>query len=89
MTEYTGPERRKHDHECLHEVDLALIAENIKQILKNQTEQKSIIFGNGKEGLRSVQARQAVMQKIQWWAIGAILLGLSGLAFQSIYFHPM
>jgi len=89
MTEYTGTERREYDHKCLHEVDLALIAQNIQQILKNQTEQKSIIFGNGKEGIRSVQARQATMQKIQWWAIGVILLGISGLAFQAIYFHPM
>ena len=89
MAEYTGPERREYDHKCLHEVDLAIIAENIKQILRNQNEQKSIIFGNGKEGLRTIQNRQATMQKIQWWAIGVIILGLSGLAFQSIYFHPM
>ena len=88
MSDYDGPERREYDHKCLHEVDLAIIAENIKQILRNQNEQKSIIFGNGKEGLRSIQSRQATMQKIQWWAIGVIIIGLSGLAFNSI-FHPL
>ena len=88
MTEYDGPERREYDHKCLHEVDLALIAQNIQAILRNQNDIKSIIFGNGKEGLRSIQSRQATMQKIQWWTIGVIIIGLSGLAFNSI-FHPM
>ena len=88
MSEYDGPERREYDHKCLHEVDLALIAQNIQAILRNQNDIKSIIFGNGKEGLRSIQSRQATMQKIQWWAIGVIIIGLSGLAFNSI-FHPM
>ena len=89
MTDYDGPERREYnDHSCKHEVDLALIAQNIEVILKNQTDIKSIIFGNGKEGLRSIQSRQATMQKIQWWAIGVIIIGLSGLAFNSI-FHPL
>ena len=88
MNEYDGPERREYDHKCLHEVDLALIAQNIQTILRNQNDIKSIIFGNGKEGLRSIQSRQATMQKIQWWAIGVIIIGLSGLAFNSI-FHPL
>ncbi len=88
MSEYDGPERIKYDHKCLHEVDLALIAQNIQAILRNQNDIKSIIFGNGKEGLRSIQSRQATMQKIQWWAIGVIIIGLSGLAFNSI-FHPL
>ena len=88
MNEYDGPERREYDHKCLHEVDLALIAQNIQAILRNQNDIKSIIFGNGKEGLRSIQSRQATMQKIQWWAIGVIIIGLSGLAFNSI-FHPL
>jgi len=88
MSEYDGPERREYDHKCLHEVDLALIAQNIQAILRNQNDIKSIIFGNGKEGLRSIQSRQATMQKIQWWAIGVIIIGLSGLAFNSI-FHPL
>ena len=88
MAEYTGPERREYDHKCLHEVDLALIAQNIQAILRNQNDIKNIIFGNGKEGLRSIQSRQATMQKIQWWAIGVIIIGLSGLAFNSI-FHPL
>ena len=88
MAEYTGPERREYDHKCLHEVDLTLIAQNIQAILRNQNDIKSIIFGNGKEGLRSIQSRQATMQKIQWWAIGVIIIGLSGLAFNSI-FHPL
>ena len=88
MSDYDGPERREYDHKCLHEVDLALIAQNIQAILRNQNDIKSIIFGNGKEGLRSIQSRQATMQKIQWWAIGVIIIGLSGLAFNSI-FHPL
>ena len=46
MTDYDGPERREYnDHSCKHEVDLALIAQNIEVILKNQTDIKSIIFG--------------------------------------------
>ena len=90
MTEYDGPERIQNiitDHSCKHEVDLALMSQNIEAILKNQTDIKSIIFGNGKEGIRSIQSRQATMQKIQWWAIGVIILGISGLAFNSIFHH--
>ena len=88
MSYYDGPERAQNiitDHSCLHETAIALIAQNIDTILKNQNEIKSIIFGNGKEDLRSIQSRQATMQKIQWWAIGVLIVGLAGLAFRSLF----
>ena len=72
------------EHDCKHESDIAVIAEKITQILANQIEIKGVIFGNGREGLRTKQSRQGTMQKIQWWAIGVIIVGLSGLAFKSI-----
>jgi len=72
------------DHECKHEVDLALIAQNIEEILRNQKDIKSIIFGNGKEGLRSIQSRQATMQKIQWWAIGFIIMTIGGIVAKNL-----
>ena len=87
MTDYDRPESIQNiitDHSCKHEVDLALIAQNIEAILKNQTDIKSIIFGNGKEGLRSIQSRQATMQKIQWWAIGVILISIGGIVAKNL-----
>ena len=85
MSDYDGPERREYnDHSCKHEVDLALIAQNIEAILKNQNDIKDIIFGNGKEGLRSIQSRQATMQKIQWWAIGLILISIGGIVAKNL-----
>ena len=87
MSDYDGPERIQNiitDHSCKHEADLAVIARDITQILKNQNEIKSIIFGNGKEGLRSIQSRQATMQKIQWWAIGFIIMTIGGIVAKNL-----
>ena len=87
MSYYDGPERAQNiitDHSCLHETAIALIAQNIDTILKNQNEIKSIIFGNGKEGLRSIQSRQATMQKIQWWAIGFIIMTIGGIVAKNL-----
>jgi len=86
MADYEGPERRTYiaNHVCKQETKLALIAQNIEAILKNQIDIKGIIFGNGKEGLRSIQSRQATMQKIQWWAIGVILISIGGIVAKNL-----
>ena len=87
MSDYDGPERIQNiitDHSCKHEADLAVMANNIKQILATLLEIKGVIFGNGKEGLRRIQSRQSTMQKIQWWAIGVILITLGGIVANNL-----
>ena len=70
------------DHECKHEVDLALMGERIKEILKLQEEIKGILFGNGKEGLRIQIGKLKTKLNIQW-ALFLAVFGLIALVLRS------
>ena len=79
------------DHKCLHEIDLALIAERqvqslalMQEIRGKQQEVLSMILGNGEPGLKTQINSHKDAIKRQWWALGVIIAGLAGLAFNSI-----
>ena len=78
-------------HSCLHEIDLALIAERIERILSIQEEIKAKqrevltqIFGNGQSGLKTQLSRHGDAIKRQWYALGVIIAGIAGLAFRNL-----
>jgi len=79
------------EHECKHEIDLALMSERIGQILSGQNDIKktldkfdTTLNGNGKEGLKTGISRNGDAIKRQWWVLGIILGGLVGLAYKSL-----
>ena len=79
------------DHKCLHEIDLALIAERqgtmlglMEDIKVKQNEVLTMIFGNGELGLKTQLNSHKDAIKRQWWALGIIIVGLAGLAFRSL-----
>ena len=63
------------DHKCQHEVDLALMGDHIKRILKFQEKMDKIMFGNGKEGLPTQLSKIKTKLNVQW----ALFLGIFGL----------
>ena len=72
------------DHKCLHEIDLALIAERQRQSLalmqeikKKQNDVLVQIFGNGKEGLHTKIGKIKTKLNVQW-ALFLFLFGLIG-----------
>ena len=80
------------DHKCLHEIDLALIAERqeialrlMEDIKAKQNEVLTMIFGNGEPGLKTEQNRQGYAIKGMLWGIGVIIISLVGLAFRSLF----
>jgi len=80
------------DHKCLHEIDLALIAERqerslslMEEIKTRQQEVLTMIFGNGEPGLKTEQKRQGYAIKGILWGIGVIIISLVGLAFRSLF----
>ena len=82
------------DHQCVHpnlDVDLANIAKDIQHIKDSQTRTEeylekidNTVFGNGKEGHTTKIARNRDAIVRQWYALGVIITGLSGLAFWSL-----
>jgi hypothetical protein len=79
------------DHECLHEVDLALMADRQKRTLDAQEAiQKTLdkidttLNGNGKDGLKQRMGKDHTRLNIQWWMIGGIFLGIIGLAIRNL-----
>ena len=67
------------DHECLHEVDLALVQNDTKEIRKGVDRLVKIIEGNGENGLvtKITVAEKSLTRA--WWAIGLILTGIGGI----------
>ena len=72
------------DHKCLHEIDLALIAERqerslslMEEIKKKQQDVLVQIFGNGKEGLHTKIGKIKTKLNVQW-ALFLFLFGLIG-----------
>jgi hypothetical protein len=54
------------EHDCKHEVDLALMGSNISE-MKNDVERLiSLIQGNGSDGLKGKIKSALVQLKIQW-----------------------
>ena len=79
------------DHKCLHEIDLALIAERqerslslMEEIKTRQQEVLTMIFGNGEPGIKTQLSGNKDAIKRLWWALGFIILGLVGLLFNSM-----
>ena len=63
------------DHECKHEVDLALMSQHIQQILKGLQEIKGWYIGNGKEGIPTQISKIKTKLNVQW----ALFLAVFGL----------
>ena len=79
------------EHDCKHEVDLALMSQKIDQILINQTATDArqdvvnkMIFGNGASGIKTQIARNSDAIKRMWWAVSIVFVGIIGLAVRSI-----
>jgi len=75
---------------CLHETDLATIATDIAYIKvsqanieKRQEKVLSLIFGNGKEGVHTMVARNRDAIKRQWWAVSLVIAALVGFAIKN------
>jgi len=79
------------DHKCLHEVDFNQIANDISAIKDSQERLEKrfgridkTVFGNGEEGHITKLARHGDAIKRMWWAVGIVIMGLSGLAIRSL-----
>ena len=79
------------EHECLHEVDLNQITNDIAAIKRSQERLEKrflridgTVFGNGSEGHTVKLARYGDAIKRQWWALGIVIVGLAGLAIRSL-----
>ena len=66
------------------EVHLKTIAGVQTDIKKDQDKIFGIIFGNGNDGMKDKLKSALVQLKFQWWAIGLVITGLSGIAFYSL-----
>ena len=79
------------EHECLHEVDVNQITNDIAAIKRSQERLEdrfsridTTVIGNGSEGHTTKLARYGDAIKRQWWALGIVIVGLAGLAFKSL-----
>lgn len=68
------------EHSCKHEVDLALVQNDTKEIRKGVDRLVKIIEGNGGNGLvtKLTVAEKSLIRA--WWAIGIILTCIGGIA---------
>ena len=67
-------------HKCLHETDLALMAQEVKE---NRTDTKQILKllqGDNSKGLVTEVALQGASLKKVWWWVGGISLAILGAA---------
>ena len=86
------------DHKCLHTEDFnQIIADRVQwrndiSTIKDSQERlekrfgriDKTVFGNGEEGHITKLARHGDAIKRMWWAVGIIIMGLSGLAIRSL-----
>ena len=68
-------------HKCEHEVDIALMGQEIKILLGQTKDIHEILVGNGKPGIKTdVEVTKSSVKRI-WYFIGTFFTGFVGLAF--------
>ena len=73
------------EHECLHEVDFALIQKNIIDIKECQEKMLKLLRGNNSEGMATTVALHGQSLKRLWWFIGSISLCILSGAVGAIF----
>ena len=63
------------EHECRHEVDLALLQKDTADIKDDVKEILSCLMGNGKIGLKTQVELLKQSRTRSWWVIGLIIVG--------------
>jgi len=66
---------------CLHEVDLATMAQSLEENTKDTKLILKILQGNGGEGLVTKVALTHSSISRAWWWLGGISMGLIAIAF--------
>ena len=69
------------DHKCLHEVDLALMAKEMKENTEDTKEILKLLKGDNAKGLVTKVALQGASLKRAWWWLGGISIAIIGAAF--------
>ena len=60
------------EHQCLHETDLALMADRMKVMCDDLKEIKGVLLGNGKVGVKTQQELNKASIKRLYWIVGII-----------------
>lgn len=68
------------EHECIHETDLALLADRMKVLCDDVKEIKGVLVGNGKVGVKTQQELNKQAIKRLYWIIGVGLPLVVGIA---------
>lgn len=63
------------DHDCRHEVDLALLQSDTADIKEDVKTIRGCLMGNGKVGLKTQVELLKQGQNRTWWIIGLIIVG--------------
>jgi len=72
-------------HKCLHEVDLALMAKEVKDNREDTREILKLLKGSNEgKGLVTKVALHGASIKRAWWWLGGISLAIAGIAFYVI-----
>ena len=66
---------------CLHEVDLAIMAQSLEENTKDTKLILKILQGNGGEGLVTKVALNRSSISRAWWWLGGVSLGILTVAF--------
>jgi len=69
------------EHKCLHEVDLALMGQEMSQNTKDTAEILKLLKGDNSKGLVTKVALQGASLKRAWWWLGGISIAIIGAAF--------
>ena len=72
------------EHTCHHETDIALMKDALLRVETNTQEICRVLKGNGM-GLVTEIALLKQSDKRKWWWLGAISMGLVGLALSKIF----
>lgn len=68
------------EHKCLHEVDLALMAQELKVNTELTTKIFNILEGDNSQGLKTIVAINRVCIKRLWWWVGGMSMAIIGAA---------
>lgn len=71
-------------HECLHEVDFALMAKEMKENTDDTKEILKLLKGDNSKGLVTKVALHGASLKRVWWWVGLISVAIIGAAFYAI-----
>jgi len=69
------------DHKCLHEVDLALMAQEITENSKDTKQILKLLQGDNAKGLVTKVALHGASIRRVWWWLGGVSLAILGSAF--------